>query len=41
MNPPICGPDINEDQINQSVQPFLEILLNKISELNSRARDIS
>lgn len=41
LNQPVCGEDISIVQINKEIQPFLGLLLNKISELNNRARDIS
>ena len=41
MAPPICGDDIPHKVINNSVKPFIELLIEKISELNYRARDIS
>ncbi len=41
LNAPVCGSDVSESQINKEIQPFLGLLLNKISELNNRARDIS
>jgi centrosomal protein CEP104 len=41
MAPPICGEDIPFKVINQAVKPFIHMLIEKISELNYRARDIS
>ena len=41
LAPPICGADISANIINQSIKPFIPMLVNKISELNYRARDIS
>lgn len=41
MAPPICGDDIPHKVINNAVKPFVKIYIEKISELNYRARDIS
>lgn len=41
MKPPICGDDIPHKLINQTIKPFITMLIDKISELNFRARDIS
>jgi len=41
MAPPICGDDIPHKVINNAVKPFIQMLIEKISELNYRARDIS
>ena len=35
---PICGDDIPESLINKSVQKFLSIIIEKISEMNARAK---
>ena len=41
MSPPICGDDIPHKVINTTLKPFIQLLIDKISELNYRARDIS
>lgn len=41
MAPPICGDDIPPKVINNAIKPFVSMLIDKISELNYRARDIS
>lgn len=41
MAPPICGDDIPHKVINHALKPFISMLIDKISELNYRARDIS
>jgi len=41
LKPPICGDDIPHKLINQTIKPFINMLIDKISELNFRARDIS
>ncbi len=41
MAPPICGDDIPHKLINQTIKPFITMLIDKISELNYRARDVS
>jgi len=41
MQPPICGDDIPHKVINTTIKPFIHMLIDKISELNFRARDIS
>lgn len=39
--PPVCGTDVSPQLINKALKEFLPILLSKIEELNSRARDVS
>jgi hypothetical protein len=41
MSPPICGDDIPHKVINNTIKPFIALLIDKVSELNSRARDLS
>lgn len=41
MSPAICGDDIPHKVVNAAVKPFIQMLIEKISELNYRARDIS
>mmetsp|Transcript_19087 Transcript_19087/g.16407 ORF Transcript_19087/g.16407 Transcript_19087/m.16407 type:complete len:100 (-) Transcript_19087:760-1059(-) len=41
LAPPICGTDVSPQLINKVLKEFLPILIEKISELNYRARDIS
>lgn len=41
LHPSICGDDIPHKLINQTLRPFIIMLIDKISELNFRARDIS
>ena len=41
MAPPVCGDDIPHKVINNAIKPFIQMLIEKISELNFRARDIS
>ena len=41
LQPPICGDDIPHKLINTTIKPFITMLIDKISELNFRARDIS
>lgn len=41
MAPPICGEDIPPKVINNAIKFFVPLLLDKISELNYRARDQS
>ena len=39
--PPICGSDVAPKTIIKVLSEFTPTLINKISEMNSRARDIS
>lgn len=41
MQAPICGEDIPKKVVNAGIKPFIQMLIEKISELNYRARDIS
>jgi len=41
LQPPICGEDISPKVVNNAVKFFVPLLLEKVSELNYRARDIS
>jgi centrosomal protein CEP104 len=41
LKPPICGDDIPHKVIIQTVKPFIHLLMEKIQELNFRARDLS
>lgn len=41
MSPPVCGPEISPKIINQQVKYFVPLLIEKIEELNYRARDLS
>jgi len=41
LSPPICDGSIPTKMLNREVQPFISILVEKIEELNYRARDIS
>lgn len=41
LAPPICGKDVTPQIVNKAIKEFLPILIEKISELNFRARDIS
>jgi centrosomal protein CEP104 len=41
LAPPVCGSDVSPVLINKILKEFLPILLEKIAELNFRARDIS
>ena len=41
LSPPICDGSIPTKVVNKEVQPFVGILVEKIEELNYRARDIS
>lgn len=41
MSPPICDLRVTPKMINDAIRIFIPILLDKVSELNYRARDIS
>ena len=41
LSPPICDNSIPTKMLNREVQPFVSILVEKIEELNYRAKDIS
>ena len=41
LAPPVCGTDVSPTIINKVLKEFLPILIEKITELNFRARDIS
>ena len=41
LQPPVCGDDIPNKVVNKAIKPFISMLIDKISELNYRARDIS
>lgn len=41
LSPPICDGTIPTKMLNREVSPFISILVEKITELNYRARDIS
>ncbi|CAD8106995.1 unnamed protein product [Paramecium primaurelia] len=41
LAPPVCGTDVSPAIINKVLKEFTPILIEKISELNFRARDIS
>lgn len=41
LEPPICGDDIPPKVINNAIKFFVPLLIEKIGELNYRARDIS
>lgn len=41
LAPPVCGKDVSPKLINKILKEFTPILIEKISELNYRARDIS
>lgn len=41
LAPPVCGRDVSPKLINKILKEFTPILIEKISELNYRARDIS
>lgn len=41
LSPPICDEEIPIKLINKEIQPFVKILIEKVEELNYRARDIS
>jgi len=41
LAPPICGTDVTPKLIVKVLSEFTPTLINKISEMNSRARDIS
>lgn len=41
LAPPICGSDVSPKLIRKVLSEFTPLLINKISELNFRAREIS
>lgn len=41
MQPPVCGDDIPHKVVNKTVSPFIPLLIDKITELNFRSRDLS
>ena len=41
LQEPVCGGDIPGKEINKQIKPFVKLLVNKIAEMNFRARDIS
>lgn len=41
MSSPICDKRVTDKMINEAIRMFIPILLDKVSELNYRARDIS
>jgi len=41
MQPPVCGDDIPHKVVNRTVSPFIPLLIEKITELNFRSRDLS
>jgi hypothetical protein len=41
LQPPICGEDVPPALINKSIQKFMSILVEKISEMNARAKETS
>ena len=41
LAPPVCGKDVSPKLINKVLKEFTPLLIEKISELNYRARDIS
>lgn len=41
MAPPICDHKVTPKMINNAMRIFIPILLNKVSQLNYRARDLS
>jgi centrosomal protein CEP104 len=41
LAPPVCGTDVSPAIINKVLKEFTPLLIEKISELNFRARDIS
>ncbi|KAL4438288.1 hypothetical protein ABPG74_009711 [Tetrahymena malaccensis] len=41
LAPPVCGTDVSPKMINQVLKEFTPMLIEKISELNFRSRDIS
>ena len=41
INPPVKGKDVTLADLNRALKPFITLLINKISELNYKARDLS
>lgn len=41
LAPPVCGTDVSPQMVNKVLNEFVPILLDKISEYNFRARDVS
>lgn len=41
LGPKICGGDIPAKTIDKAIRPFVRLLIDKIGEMNYRARDIS
>jgi len=41
LAPPICGPDVSPAMINKAIKDFVPVLMEKIAEMNSRAKEIS
>lgn len=38
LAPPICGPDVSPAMINKAIKDFVPILMEKVAEMNSRAK---
>lgn len=41
LAPPICGDDVEPKTMNEQIRWFVPLLINKITELNHKARDRS
>ena len=41
MSPPVCDNKVTPKMVNEAMKSFIPILITKVSELNSRARDVS
>lgn len=41
LSPPVCGTDVSPQLIHKYLKEFMPILIEKICELNHRAKDIS
>ena len=41
MLPPVRGKDVTAAMVNKSIKPFVHMQINKISELNNKARELS
>ena len=41
MTPRVCSGDVPPKLVNKTIKPFVKLLIEKIGEMNFRAKDIS
>lgn len=41
LNPKICGGDVQPKVAEKTIRPFVRLLIDKVSEMNYKARDVS